>query len=219
MYHETRHVVAILDLLGASEQICSANSERTMSIMLHIFTSAKDYWHSFNSAPDISSNIKFVTFSDNIAMALKLPNNMDDKTMIDAIKNFIIYISVFQGVALFYKLLFRGGIAIGNLYINQRKNFIWGKALVDAHILEEKSALYPRVVLSHQLSQLEFPDDVRILKDFDGLFFVDYLTKVRQAFPEWIYNALTMIQTAYAEYSDNERILQKYSWLKHHIEN
>ena len=64
---------------------------------------------------------------------------MNEEEMNIVIDNFITYISVLQGAALKKDFLFRGGIALGQLYMDSSTNFVWGKALVEAHQLEEKS--------------------------------------------------------------------------------
>lgn len=216
--HETRHIVAILDLLGASEMILSEQSEVVMNGISSMFKNAESKWPYVENAPSVLQDIKCVTFSDNIALALELPDDLLKEEMNVAIESFITYISVFQGASLKNGLLFRGGIAIGQLYMDSCTNFIWGKALVEAHVLEEKTAIYPRVVLSSQFEQLELPNATRILKDFDGMFFVDYFSKIKEKFPDWIEYNKKMIQEKFVMYAGKERILQKYAWFKKYIE-
>lgn len=215
---ETRHIIAMLDLLGTSEIIFGEQSEIVMNGISNIFKDAGTKWPYVENAPTVLQSIKSVTFSDNIALALELPDELSEEEMNIVIENFITYISVFQGAGLKNSLLFRGGIAIGPLYINSETNFIWGKALVEAHVLEEKTAIYPRVVLSSQLQQFELPKTTRILKDFDGMYFVDYFSKTKEKFPDWIEKNKMMIKEKYVKYEGKERILQKYAWLEHYIE-
>ena len=160
--HETRHIVAILDLLGASEMIKGDNSEKVMNAIFDMFKAAEDTWPYVEHAPTVLQNIKCVTFSDNIALALELPDAMSVEDMNVVIESFITYISVFQGASLKNGFLFRGGISIGQLYVDSNTNFVWGKALVESHFLEEKTAIYPRVVLSRQFEQLDLPGSVLI---------------------------------------------------------
>lgn len=216
--HETRHIVAILDLLGASEIIGSDKSETVMNGISNMFGDAETKWPYVEHAPSVLHAIKCVTFSDNIALALELSDKLSEDDLNTAIESFITYISVFQGAAMKNGLLFRGGISIGPLYMDACTNFIWGKALVAAHILEEKTAIYPRVVLSSQFEHLRLSKTTRILRDFDGMYFVDYFSKIKEKFPDWIENNKKMIQENYVKYKGKERILQKYAWLEHYIE-
>lgn len=78
----------------------------------------------------------------------------------------------------------RGGVARGSLYMDDR--FVTGKALVDAVNLDEKVAVFPRVVLSDgcldAIASLREDDDwywdSTLLVDSDGLTFVNYLTAI-----------------------------------------
>lgn len=50
------------------------------------------------------------------------------------------------------------------------------------------------------------------------MYFVDYISKVKEKFPEWIEKSKKMIQEKYVEYKGDERVLQKYRWLQNYIE-
>lgn len=216
--HETEHIVAILDLLGASETITSERSEAVLNAIFEIFNKAQSTWPFLGNAPAVLHEIKCVTFSDNIALALDLSGLSDHE---DAVRSFIKYISVFQGAAFKNGFLFRGGIAMGSLYMDPKANFVWGKALVDAHILEEKTAIYPRVVLSYQFNKYDLSRIPRIRQDFDGLYFVDYVPTINKLYPSWIEKNKHLIKEQYItrkEKTAQERILQKYGWLQHYIE-
>lgn len=111
--------------------------------------------------------------------------------------------------------------------MNPNENFLWGKALVDAHYLEERVAIYPRVVLSRQFEKKKFDlfrFPVRI--DFDGIYFLDYMSAtIINLFPNWVESATGLIEQEYNKASPaeenkvwgHERILQKYDWLKRYI--
>lgn len=214
---ETRHIIAILDLLGASEMIQSNGSEEVMNYIFDSFQSAEAEWPYVKNAPSTIKDIKFVTFSDNITMALELPDQLTGKDMKTIVEDFIRYISVFQGALSKKGLFFRGGIAIGKLYMDSKMNFVWGEALVKAHVLEEKTAIYPRVVLSSQIAELNLSSSARVLKDFDGIHFVDYFSKIKEIYPEWIEEIKKIVTINLNKYRENERILQKYAWLEHYL--
>lgn len=216
--NETRHIIAILDLLGASEMIMSDQSEDVMNAISDMFKDAEEKWPYVEHAPSILQGIKSVTFSDNIALALELPDELSTNDLNIAIESFITYISVFQGAAMKNGFLFRGGITVGPLYMDSSTNFVWGKALVVAHILEEKTAIYPRVVLSRQFEEFQVLKTARIKRDFDGMYFVDYFSKIKEKFPDWIEKNKRIIKEKYIKYEGKEHILQKYSWLENYIE-
>lgn len=93
--------------------------------------------------------------------------------------------------------------------------------MVEAHILEEKTAIYPRVVLSHQFNEYAVSKNFQVLQDFDGTCFVDYVSTVNKLYPDWIVQIKSMIKEQYttrAGKTGQESILQKYGWLQHYIE-
>ena len=67
--YETRHIVAMLDLLGAAEKINSDENERVMNIISYMLESAEKKWPYVKRAPIKLHQIKYVTFSDDIVMA------------------------------------------------------------------------------------------------------------------------------------------------------
>lgn len=88
----------------------------------------------------------------------------------------------------------RGGIAIGELYIDE--DIVFGDALLEAHRIESEVARDPRIVLSgtigpylqmHALSYSdlqEFPHTQTLLIDADGQLFLNYLGATFDEDPE-----------------------------------
>lgn len=85
-----------------------------------------------------------------------------------------------------HKILIRGGIS--NKYCLIKDNYAVGEGLIDAYINESKRAIYPRIVLSENISDnkelLELFDLISIEiygeKDFikedgDGIYYIDYI--------------------------------------------
>lgn len=74
----------------------------------------------------------------------------------------------------------RGGITIGELFIDN--SIVWGTGLIKAYKMENEIAIYPRILVSQEL--LNIYDSYKqktiniyalIEKDFDGLWFADYM--------------------------------------------
>lgn len=81
-------------------------------------------------------------------------------------------------------ILLRGGIARGKLYRHPEGKFIFGPALVRAYHLAEHVAIYPRIVVDHDLVEI-----LERHKEYwpgrwadDGVWFVDYLHDMRDGF-------------------------------------
>lgn len=56
---------------------------------------------------------------------------------------------------------------------------VFGEGMIDAHRLENRVAIYPRVVLSSRiLSKLDGNLPSRLLRDFDGIWHLNYFTQM-----------------------------------------
>jgi hypothetical protein len=71
--------------------------------------------------------------------------------------------------------LIRGGATIGKLY--HANGVVFGEAMIDAFELEVRTAIYPRIVLSHKITQREewSTQTLFVSKDQDGIYTVDYI--------------------------------------------
>lgn len=94
-------------------------------------------------------DIKCKTFSDNILLCMEATDNPDE------IRRVIVFLisvaSIQRGLVIEHNLLMRGGITIGELFINN--DFVFGKGLIDAVGLEKK-AENPCVIISDELLEL-----------------------------------------------------------------
>ena len=91
--HETKHIVAILDMLGASEMIKSGRSEDIMNFISNTYIDAEKNWPFTENAPKEVRKLKSITFSDNIVFALEI-ENMQEAEVREAVKALTIYVSV-----------------------------------------------------------------------------------------------------------------------------
>lgn len=56
---------------------------------------------------------------------------------------------------------------------------VWGEALVEAHYLEDRLAIFPRVVLAEGTARYLLEDEelsVFVNQDFDGVYYLNYLS-------------------------------------------
>ena len=88
-------------------------------------------------------------------------------------------------------LFVRGGISVGDFYIND--DIVFGPALLDAHNAESKLACYPRIVLDakavkklqkHMSGNDTAPQHSKILVDNDGQLFLNYLNTIFKYYVE-----------------------------------
>lgn len=206
---ETKHIVAYLDILGVKTELNknSLGILNKLNTIYDITASNLQRLNRLKQFPQIKKHI----FSDNIIFAQEVGNEINQYQIL----NFLLFISVFLHQALDKELLIRGGITIGNLYIN--KYFVNGQALVRAYDLESKIAIYPRVVLDFDvfgwLSLIE-NIDFNILHGDDMLYCLDacriiYKPKTKNV--NYIKIKENILKTC--KYIPNIKVVQKHLWL------
>ena len=107
--------------------------------------------------------------------------------------------------------LIRGGITIGDLYIDD--TFVLGPGLIDAYKLESQNAKFPRIIVDERYAEKaisymnnaylrinEGKGKCAIIKDDDGVYFLDYLEPNQ-------YGVDKSIDTTYEWIKQDEEIL------------
>lgn len=226
----SKYVIGYIDLLGTTERIKNDVKSKNLNEMYNAIKFAVGIEELNKHAKKMKlesyiKDIKVKAFSDNVIFAIPVGNKV--KTLF-AMCNII---SAFQNILISrYKWLSRGGITIGDLFIND--NFVWGEGLLRAYYLESKVALYPRVIIDRSIIyEVENITDMydrmtvsnlKVLQDFDNYYFVDY----SPLDCEEAYNTLfaDLLNDLYEELisenetSHDERIFQKLVWLKKYSE-
>lgn len=151
-------------------------------------------------------NCQIIQFSDSIVVA----------TPYDAARFewFAARVADYQRLLLDERLLCRGGIAVDQHFSNG--SFTFSAGLIRAYRVESESARYPRVVVSPEVLALVYPNRDKIpaflVKEDDGLFFVDYLGLTRTRKPALLKTAVTdLVSSLSANHSASVR--EKGHWL------
>ncbi|MGH2612804.1 MAG: hypothetical protein ACRDFB_07115, partial [Rhabdochlamydiaceae bacterium] len=139
-----------------------------------------------------------------------------------------------QGELINHGILLRGGITIGDVYID--KQTIFGPAFIAAYDIESKLANYPRIVISPELiremksnsllkaSHHDFEQELEYIRGLaargdDGIWFVDYCGAVAREVdePEYYVSFLENHKKLIVENGMSNRELTsvsaKYMWL------
>lgn len=158
-YKTTNHIIAYLDILGATNKICNDND---FSFLNHLNMFMEDAIEEsgggiFPKKEDIFLKI----FSDNIVLAIELKENDEQRenkteSLFNTVAN--IYNEILR-----YGYLMWGAIVEGEFFHNNI--IVYGKGHVQAVKLEEKEAIYPRILVQKELSKL-LPQ--YLLQDRDG---------------------------------------------------
>lgn len=147
-YKTSKYCVAYLDVLGSKDIIYNDGNNEHLNKLNMIFEDAI-------SEVDITKKFDnkdfFVKiFSDNIILATKT----DTKDRAENIKLLCLVISNIIEEFLTYGYLMRGAMVEGEFFCND--TLVYGKALIDVVELEEKYAIYPRIIVQEGIKEV-FP--------------------------------------------------------------
>jgi hypothetical protein len=158
MYKE--HIVAFIDLLGFS-QLLKDKPFSEMNMVVEEFTKRVMNFEEFNSTMlhyNIEENhrillkekyAKLSFFSDCVVWSYPVEKLGED--FAKALESIVLAFSYLQYELYERGIVLRGGISIGDFYADENKTF--GYALVKAYELENKMAVYPRIVIDKEIVQ------------------------------------------------------------------
>ncbi|MFA5453348.1 MAG: hypothetical protein WC248_07225 [Candidatus Methanomethylophilaceae archaeon] len=141
--------IAYLDLLGTKDKI---GDPQSLAAISYIYRDVLEKSKAIHLDDNSRLNVKI--FSDNILISIEVnPDYEESLSELDYLLHFVTY---FQLCAMTYAAwLLRGCITMGELYVDTTDNvFVWGKGLVHAYELESKKAIYPRVIIDRQNTEL-----------------------------------------------------------------
>ena len=217
----TKHIVAFIDILGGEHIIYNDKNNYYLNNIKYLY----DYFGTFldkqknNKLRYIDINI----FSDNILISSEV--HYETAIMVrKTINEFFILVSQFQLMALLKGIPIRGGISYGDLYIDN-KNFVWGKALVEAYKLE-KRAIYPRIkvgakamILLQEIDKkyksVSFLNHLPIVKGKDKVPYVYYINNILKSSNEenTLLHIKDFLLLQIQQFKTNEKIRSKWQWL------
>lgn len=176
-------ITVFIDILGFRAKVNQAS--KNSSDLKKLYADLK-YMQDFFSDGFIplKKRWKITHFSDSVVISFDYQQESEFFTFLDQMMHFLFNL-VRRGI------LCRGGIYEGQLLHTNK--IIFGPGLVNAYELESKVAIYPRVVLSRDILDkvIQFPIDHNtseeeeidyqgyITIDSDGLYFVDYINKIK----------------------------------------
>lgn len=165
-----KHVIAYLDMLGTTAKINQADNYRYLYQLYSIYNSAVQQSEDATLRKSRYGKIITKIFSDNIIMAIPLNSDSD----IEDICHLMEFTAIFQNFAsVINRWPVRGGITVGELFLD--KIMVWGKGLVRAYFLEDKMAIFPRIVIDQKIIRMIGENNHYVRCDTDGWFFLDFL--------------------------------------------
>lgn len=139
----SNYCVAYLDVLGAEEFMENEQNDKFLNDLNSIYTDAVHDVKFTNLVTEKDVHVKI--FSDNILLAIKVDKK--DNLRQNKIETIINLTGNIYNNALYHGYLMRGAITEGPFYKDDDSIFVYGKALIDAVKMEEKFAIYPRIIM------------------------------------------------------------------------
>lgn len=129
-------IVAFLDVIGFKQLV----SNNDISILERYYTIIKNQLQNLRNNEDI---IDSFIVSDSIILITD--------TNISNFTSLLVFISKIQAILCTQNILLRGGISIGKLHFDNNSPLIVGEGLINAYLLEERLANFPRVLIDTKI--------------------------------------------------------------------
>lgn len=214
--HASKYYLLYIDILGMEKKFDSDDSEYYLNIINMLYKKTIQIIQKlYEEINNIKIDIRI--FSDNIVIAIKQEDNQISTR--ESIKQTLIIeiAAFFQVLALLYALPVRGGITIDDFYID--KTFVYGKALTRAHYLENEIAIYPRIIIDNDYTDLFTMSQYLqqfIIKDTDNVSYINpfecYFNVSKIYKEDEIKHLRTILWTMLPE-SNSCKVNQKIYWL------
>lgn len=218
--------VCAIDILGFSQMILDSCNDgygnsllREISYLIHKNKQC--------IIPNKYSEGKIKIYTDNMVVAYPIKD--DGEIEFDEVLD---NVSEYQFNMALEGLFVRGGISVGEFYINE--DIVFGPALLDAHNVESQIACYPRIILDNNTVKkvkkyIKYydvaPQKSKIFIDTDGQWFLNYLNTIfkfyRECNNEYEFEVVQRelllrhkkkIEEMLVKHKENIKVWDKYVW-------
>lgn len=229
-------IIAFLDILGFKNLINTSSFDKVLEIFKTILTNRDAtlaFWRAVeddDSSPEGEeykryneslTEAKIHVMSDSIVVAT--PSRYPESLAVVIDICYAIQEMLFN---LETPILLRGAIAVGDFYLND--NLVFGKGLVDAYWAQEKYAVYPRIILSNDITvgrRVSVDNCNDLPKDNDGYYYINCIERYLGEERTWEeiesseqYDKLKKIIDINLNSYNDDRVRQKYLWLERELE-
>lgn len=219
--YEQRYCL-FFDVLGFKNKIRKHDPKSIHAVLQAIMTS-HNYRETYGE--NLFSSRKVTQFSDNLVVSYLKGDFVGWMNIISDV--FRLQLSLIE-----HGFLIRGSVTVGELFHNDQ--FCFGPALIEAAELE-KSALYPRVVLTDEFSPLHLVHNPTakfdladgrninnmVTMDLDGMLYIDYFNVIADDFDtglDGLFQYLTDLKNSIAALGEaaknNTNLKLKYAWMR-----
>ena len=169
--------VAFVDVLGFRDMVFGQNKTKINKYFKIVNETLSDL-----KQIELKKPIKSIVISDSIILSVPLLS--DSVGDLDRLRQLCVAIAKLQHNLALNDIWVRGAITYGETYFDEVGRQVVGPAYVNAYLLEESSAIYPRVILDSKIikefyfsSSTEFIDKINML-DEGGLNYSDWCNNV-----------------------------------------
>jgi hypothetical protein len=227
----TDHVVLYLDFLGVSDAASTWAESRVtglIDLLKAIAATRAPFSFDGGALPDGGYKFQVIpetsTFSDHVAATWPMieAGPLSNELLMD------VYLKLAQDkvseiaiAALNIGLLVRGGLTMGKLY--HADGVVLGEAMIDAHRLESRVSIFPRVAISSRIySNVPVGNrNKRLLQDTDGIWHLDYFNNMLAIVPVadrkiWVDSRTEVINQNISAFEKVEKWNEfaKWSWFR-----
>lgn len=214
-------LVAFIDILGWKDLVGKSSEDLNVLQTIAMLASAHNGMGNIAAS---ANKIKHIRMSDASVFVADPKDSIQVLTLINSIIS-IHHTSLLNGI------LVRGSIVYGQIYYSDTNTTILGPALTKAYEnCENGLAYFPRTIMDKSskdfikkaCSQINtngnlnkiFPltNGIPIDRDFDDLFFITYLGGFLQSPHKEFIKKVIILKLE--EYKNDQKIYQKYAWLK-----
>lgn len=211
-------IVSFIDILGSTKAI-QDNAQKSLNIVHDAYIESLKLFEKVFTNKRIKPMVKI--FSDNIVIAA----NREGESGHGAFLAVCMMSAIIHLEFLKRKLLTRGAISTGNFFCDD--TMVWGTGLVNSYLLENKVAIYPRIIIDPKLiGELKIAIDGEkyhsykwLKQDEDGLFFVHYYNDSISNKEYLKLLLLEIVETKIVEYTDKIEICQKWLWYRSFLQS
>lgn len=225
-----KSVVAFIDILGYTDLVYRASKQNQSQQLLLTLHSALQKARKHVDPEQMTDFVRtvgkedffaFRAFTDNIVLGHPVLDDAESE-----LGHVFFQLSYFQMIMTMEGFFVRGGIGIGDLYMDDIT--VFGNGLIDAHDAENTLARNPRIVLAPSAHQavdqhLKYyatsdyaPQSNALLKDADGQYFLDYMTTLIREdggiFKNELERHKERIEEKLAKHRSSPPIWSKYLW-------
>lgn len=216
----TDSVVLFLDILGSEDMANDSRAQDHLERLFNALSSAQEGV----LEKDEAVAYRVITFTDNLVLGLPLPRDDDEES---ALGYTFFAAAYYQYELTRHDFFVRGGLTCGPLFMGD--DFVFGRGLIEAHDIERKVAVQPRIVLSERALRLawehtryysggvsESPQNAMLLFSGETEAFLNYLEVLNEPDTD-MYEELVRhkaaVERALAKWSTTPRVGDKYRWL------